>query len=322
MEYSRRRIGKLPLDEFVAVVATIYSSHDKHRTIWDVWSHTLHHAAGIAQQIRMGANEGQLYAEIADFSLWLFTTLLKLNGEFGKSGGRSERTQESIIRIRNSCSDLLWHKYPKLCPLCSAHKIGGGTTSPASLGLNPCDCLGRRAEVEQRDAKRKRLASVHHYSDRVPGEKPTSIDGWQQMFGAIFARNIAALSLADVTLHLMEELGEASDAMVRMYTYKEETFRSGEPNVRQLNLEGQLADVFSRTFVLIEKLDQSKRERRENEQRRADEELKESVRLSEIIWQRYGSEDLGSFYCPHCKKPVCRCQIILVPPTRTVEQLV
>src|SRR5260370_5993085 len=262
----------------------------------------------------MGGVEEKLHEEIADFSLWLFTTVLKLKGKFGESEGRSETAQESLIRIGNSCSDLRWHKYPNLCHSCSGRKIAGDTTIPASLGLNPCECLSRRPETEKKEERRKRLSGVHNYSDRVRGEKPISIDGWQQMFSAIFASNLTSLSLTQMALHVMEELGEASDAIIRMYTYKEETFRSGEPNWRQLNLEGQLADVFSRTFALAEKLNLLTNQ--SSDAKRA-----ESVRLSGIIWKRYGSESLTPFFCPFCKHPVCRCPLIFVPATRPIDEL-
>lgn len=307
MECSRTSVGQLPLDEFVNVVAAIYSVHDKHRSIWDVWCHTLHHAAGVAHQVRIGGIEKKLYEEIADFSLWLFTTVLKMKGNFGESAGTIE---ESLIRIGSSCSDLLWHKYPNICPLCSTDRI------PSTPGLIPCKCSGQITESEEKDARRQRLLGVRNYGNNIRHEKPSSIDAWQQMFADVFRKSLASLSLRQIVLHIMEELGEASDAMIRMYTYKEETFRLGEPNWRQVNLEGQLADVFSRTFALAEKLHLLK-----SETQSSDAGPSEPVRLSGIIWKRYGSDGLRSFFCPFCKQPVCCCPIILVPATRPVEEL-
>jgi hypothetical protein len=106
---SRREIGQIPLDQYVDTVASIYSSNDGKRSMWDVWCHTLHHAAGIAEQIRRRGPHESLHKEIADFCLWLFTAILKLTGKFGQSEGR-ETDQESIIRIQSTCSNLIWHK--------------------------------------------------------------------------------------------------------------------------------------------------------------------------------------------------------------------
>src|SRR5256885_17231047 len=98
MGYNRANAGLMPLDDYAQVVAQVYGKHDNHRSIWDVWLHALHHAGGIAEQIRR--NGPHLRREIADFSLWLFTAILKLNGNFGdlQSG---ETPVESVIKVQN-----------------------------------------------------------------------------------------------------------------------------------------------------------------------------------------------------------------------------
>jgi NTP pyrophosphatase (non-canonical NTP hydrolase) len=321
MGRSRREIGQIPLDQYVDAVASIYSTHDGKRSIWDVWWHTLHHAAGIAEQIRRHGPSEKLHIEIADFSLWLFTAVLKLTDKFGHSEGRTEKRQESLIRIQNRCSDLVWYKYPKLCPRCFA---GEKPNIEGSGDVSGCKCPPRRTENEDDETRRKRIMAVRHYSDTVRSAKPSGLDEWQEMFGAIFAKNLATFSPSDIALHLMEELGEVSDAMVRMYTYKEKTFRLGEPNWRMANLEGQLADVFSWLFVLIERLNFAVREGHQHEEQQlsAIPEHPVSNRLSSIIWRRYGSNELDSFYCPFCKHATCHCSIILVPETHPIEELV
>src|SRR5260370_17880697 len=123
MESSSANVGQKSLDEFVDVVAKVYSPHDRHRSVWDVWCHTLHHAAGVAEQIRKGAPHGDLYREIADFSLWLFTAILKLVGKFGEPKGSFEAPHDKFIRIQSTCSDLLWYKYPKSFPSSSVSMI-------------------------------------------------------------------------------------------------------------------------------------------------------------------------------------------------------
>jgi len=121
-------------------------------------------------------------------------------------------------------------------------------------------------------------------------------------------------------LRLMEELGKASDAMIRMYSYTEGKFQLGEPNWRQMKLEAQLADVFSWLFGLVEKLGRLKHACT-NHKVQPDAESLDSPRLSEIIWRRYGSDDAHSFFCPFCKGTVCSCPIVLVPATKPAEEL-
>src|SRR5438876_1021941 len=252
MEPSSASVGQKSLDEFVDVVAKIYIAHDKNRSIWDVWCHTLHHAASVAEQIRTGETGKILHKEIADFSLWLFTTVLKLRGKFGQSEGTFEAPHDRFIRIQSTCSDLLWHKYPKVCPFCLDRKPASDSQAEASVGsLITCHYGEILRVVEDTDSRRKRATALRHRSDAIRSEMPASIDEWQKMFTEIFEADLAVLTLKDIALRLMEELGEASNAMIRMYSYKEETFRFGEPNWRQTNLELQLADVFSWLFLLV-----------------------------------------------------------------------
>jgi len=220
-------------------------------------------------------------------------------------------TTEGLIRIRDTCSDLLWRKYPKLCPTCALQKI---TDKPENRleTLLPCECASRKREIEYKNARRIRLSKISSYSTKIGEEKPTSIDEWQTMFGSVFAQSIAGLSFVEMALHFLEELGETSDAMIRMYSYTSDNFAVGEPNWRQANLEAQLADVFSWLFALIEKINRSEQDRGRGEQ---------SVFLSQIIWDHYGSDDLHDFYCATCKHARCSCEIILVPDTRSSEEL-
>jgi NTP pyrophosphatase (non-canonical NTP hydrolase) len=324
MEYSHANVGQKPLDEYVDVVAKIYSEHDKNRSIWDIWCHTLHHAAGIAEQIRLGATGEGLRTEIADFSLWLFTAILKFRGKFGESKDGFEGPYDRFVRIQSPCTDLLWQKYPKACPSCSGLRIASERTDGVGPGhLNPCECPAQRPEAEDPATRRKRITALRNYSDEIRGEKPISIDDWQKMFGTVFESNLKALSLTDIGLHLMEELGEASDAIIRMYTYGERTFVKGEPNWRQSDLEGELADVISWLFALVEKLDSLRRNTHTDGKNESEPTVSpvEAVRLSAIIWERYGSDALNSFHCQKCKSRECHCEIILVPATRSTEEL-
>jgi hypothetical protein len=143
------------------------------------------------------------------------------------------------------------------------------------------------------------------------------------MFGAVFSDDLRLLTPSEIALHLMEELGEVSDAMIRMYSYSPRTFEGGEPNWRQVKLEAQLADVFSWLFALVEKLNSLKRFARgpETQGREMISPPVKTVTLSGIIWQRYGSDSLRTFCCWKCKLPACDCQIILVPATRPDTEL-
>lgn len=294
----------MQLDDYARVVPTIYGAHDKNRSLWDVWCHTLHHGAAVAERIRKGVAADKLSTEIADFALWLFTAVHRLSGRPGKRKTQDETPVEALVRIASSCSDLVWHRYPGVCHLCYARRIKGSEAALRGAGLlAPCDCSAHGPDCRDKNTKRMDSEDLLRFSEANRSLKPKTIDDWQSMFATIFGENIRQLSSTDIGLHFLEELGEVSDALVRMYSFTKKDFRSGEPNWRQARLEGQIADVFSWLYALVQKLNDVK-----------------PITLSGIIWRRYGSDSLQSFRCPICAKPVCSCPLIFVPATRPTQE--
>jgi NTP pyrophosphatase (non-canonical NTP hydrolase) len=283
----------------------------------------LHHAAAIAERARKKASADDLFKEIADFALWLFTAVHKLEGPIGEIRNTNETPLETVIRIRTGCSDLLWHRYPRFCPLCYERRTKGDRKLEKSQSfLEPCDCLSTDHVPQEKPLRRAALVALRGFSEETRNSKPKSIDGWQEMFETVFRANLRHLTLTDATSHLLEELGEASDAMIRMSSYRNEDFVKGEPDHRQFRLEAQVADVFSWLFAIVLKADLNRSgldcERSRSHELAA---TGAATRLSEIIWDRYGCEDLSSFWCPFCERIACECPLIFVPAARSVEDL-
>jgi NTP pyrophosphatase (non-canonical NTP hydrolase) len=311
-------VGRLQLDEYVSLVPAIYGKHDLHRSIWDVWCHTLHHGAAVAERIRKEAPADDLFTEIADLALWLFTSIQKLTGKPGKRKFPAEAPSDTLVRIRSRCSDLVWHRYPRICHLCYARRIANKVHG--SKLVAPCDCFGQKPDRRDKEAKRADLKALRRFSESIHSRKPKSIDEWQVMFGTVFGANIHRLSPTEIGFHLLEELGEASDAMARMYSYSKKNFRFGEPNWRRARLEDQIADALSWLFALVQKLNAMKFSSREVKLMRKNADMPR-VTLSEIIWRRYGSESRGTFRCPVCNGQVCSCPLIFIPGTHAMDDL-
>jgi NTP pyrophosphatase (non-canonical NTP hydrolase) len=325
MKHSSLTVGEMQLDNYVDLISEVYGQQDGNRSLWDVWGHALHHGAAIAERLRRSAPAAEVIQEIADFSLWLFTIVHKLRGEFGKpNSGATETAAESVIRVASGCSAMLWHKYPGLCPVCYGRRNQGQIVSPPVEALRqPCDCILYRDFSLDKDAWKENIMRLRAFSETVRAEKPTSIDQWQSMILKVFDANLNELSICEITLHLMEELGEAADAMVRMYSYKTDTFVDGAPRLRQLRLEAEIADIFSWLFAVVGKLELLKQNGVDIDRWQIHEEFKagEPLRLSQIIWRRYGSESLQSFYCPFCEHASCTCELVFVPTNRSIGEL-
>lgn len=326
MPLTKDSIGQTALDTFVEIIPAIYSNHDAKRDIMDVWFHASHHAAAIGEEVRKSKPGGKLLEEIADFAMWFFTLLGKLEGDLGVSEG-DEGPRQSLMRVAHPYSDLLWNKYPGLCPVCYWRRTGGDRSKEEASGFDrSCDCLLYDVEKRDQSEKKARVEALRAFATSRPGDKPASVDDWQRMFGGVFGSNLRHLDMTDIAFHLLEELGEVSDAMVRMYTYKEEEFLPGEVRWRQIWLEEELADVSSWLFALVEKANWITEIANEYDRWRlkgGSSEIQNRARisLSGIVWTRYGSDDLETLYCPFGPGQAqrCTCEILFVPEDISVE---
>lgn len=316
MKITKDTIGGMPLDNFIKEVVGIYHIQDEKRSIWDIWLHASHHAASIGEEARKYKPGEKLLAEIADFSMWLFTFVGKTKGSIGLP---SEHQEIEVCTIRTNekleFSDIIWNKYPGICPVCFWRRINSGIEISDDNFLKPCDCLIH--EVESRDQSRPKdnAKMLRDYAIQYYKHKPISVDQWQDMFKNIYQANLRHLSLIDIAFHLLEEVGEVCDAMSRMYTYIDKEFCHGEPPWRQKWLENEIADVSSWVFTLVNSLELMPEIAKAFQKYLIKDTILPTTKitLSGIIWNRYGSEERESLYCPHiCKEQVCKCPILLV----------
>lgn len=253
MRITKANIGNMPLDEFVTAVAGIYETQDEKRSIWDIWLHTVNHAAAIGEEARKYKPGGKPLEEIADSSMWLLTFVGKIRGTFGSVAGK-QRIEESTIRTEVTLSDIIWNKYPMVCPVCFGRRFDDCGAMDTQL-TKPCDCLLYPVETRGQSQIRDHINKLRQYAKDHIHDKPMSVDGWQQMFRDIYEPNLRHLSLTDIAFHLLEEVGEVSNAVLRMYTYDKGKFQAGEPEWRQNGLENEIADVSSWLFTLVNHLE-------------------------------------------------------------------
>lgn len=314
MKITKDNVGNKPLDDFIAAVAGIYDIQDEQRSLYDIWLHATHHAASIGEEIRKFKPGEKLFKEIADFAMWLFTFVGKINVPLGTQTN-PHGIEESTIRIRGkiSFSDIIWNKYPRLCPVCfwrRFQKIG----RIEDVRAGPCDCLVHEVEMRDKAQEKQQLEELQRYANMHSKNKPETVDGWQDMFKDIYKANLRHLDLEDIAFHLLEEVGEVSNAVVRSYTYVGEELKAGEPYSRQRFLESEIADVSSWIFALVNCLELVPEIAKELEKFVFGETVlrDEKITLSRIIWKRY-AWPRNSWYCPHvCESPKCKCPIHLI----------
>ena len=107
-------------------------------------------------------------------------------------------------------SDLLWNKFPDLCPYCKKE------TCQCGIGKEQLDVIG-----------------IKKIADDSRKHKPQTLTEWQELFQRIYPRG-ADSSFHINVMHLAEELAELSEA------YRKKYIKKDIPCV-----EMELADVFS-----------------------------------------------------------------------------
>ena len=201
-----------------------------------------------------------------------------------------------------------------MCPVCYWRRTDGGNRrkEKGKNFRNSCDCLLFDIESRDQSEKKRRTKALRAYARQIIKCKPVSVDDWQDMFARIYKANLRHIDLSDIAFHLLEEMGEVSDAMVRIYTYSRiRPLTSEEPLWRQTWLEEEIADVSSWLLALVEKLDFVRETADEYDRWRFKDTFaaRTKIQLSRIIWTRYGSDERKCFYCPHCKETTCNCEI-------------
>ena len=234
--------GDLPIDAFVQAITTIYAHHDRKRSIWDCWFHAQHHAAGVAEHVRKGILDGPLFDELADFAMWVFTMVSKRGAPLGQPQDWEVRQEEALVRVSKPLSGLLWTKFPGACPWCATR-----STITQAHYVRPCICQDDSGVTAH--PSRKVLDTVWvDYATAHGHHTPPTIDAWQTLFGTVYSQRLERLDPRSLALHLLEEVGEVSDAIVRTYSYIEGELKAGAPNHREARLGGAVSDVVSLLF--------------------------------------------------------------------------
>jgi len=314
VDCTNKTIGAIGLDSLIEGISSVYANHDRSRSLWDIWSHALHHGAAVAEEIRkhgeVVAIDGKLRQELADLTLWFFTMLVKLRGPIG-SADPGMPPQDSLVRISVGPSRLMWNRYPGVCPWCFCLQYPTERDDAANAsgpGSCRCDELNISAVPKVKMEIRKRAERMRRKAEACRESMPRSLDEWQALIRAIYRSRLTKLSTTDVTLHLLEEMGEVSDGLIRMYTYSKKDHVEKEIFARQIRLEDELADTLSWIFSLLECLGKGNASG-------------ESILMSAILWAQYGSNDKRCLFCRHCGDPVCSCPVRLISDREDVAEL-
>lgn len=292
------------------------------------WLRVVAHATTACEEVRKRAWDVTL-RELGDLVNWWLAFIAKLN----RLATVPENDNDVVFALPLRPSDIVWLKYPEVCPVEFGLAVGEGNlptwdNRPADL----CQCLARKKENEDRSPEQKELAKtrLREFAIRNSERRPESMAELESCLRRVFSSSVYAIQIDEIAFHLLEEVGEVSQALAQAsishaVTQKDapsELFET-ERTIAAQSIAEELADVFSWTVSLVDKLrlqfeslekysavpvpEEGSAEAKTLKQIQ---ELvvfgAQRVNLADIIWRMYG-EPFGEFRCRVCKLATCRC---------------
>lgn len=313
---------KCSIDDYVHDAGLIWPA-DKKRSVFDLWCYVLNHAAKLGEAIRR-EEYAEAGHEVGRVAVWLFSFIARLQAP-------TKKAVDSLFFVSTPLSEIIWNKYPNCCPVCYESRVvipqlKGKDVEDWNGSLRTCRCMLRLEAVERR--KEKKIGETERevirrrrreYAERVrpKGSKAFSLDDLENMYFNIFQPAITALTPESIGFHFLEEVGEVSEALTLLYTFREKEEATRELyELRKLEVENEIADVFSWLFAVSSKL-RLIYEKFDRSPKRLYPGLKVSLpryapqmRVSKRIWAEYATRQ-GGFGCRRCGLLTCICRIFL-----------
>lgn len=335
------------IDDYFDDVVWIWERDKTERSVLDLWLHVVDHCTRLVEAVRK-ERPRDVIDDLADTVMWLFSFLAQTHD--------SKHNIDQAFRVCEKPSDLIWNKFPAYCPACLDYEFtkiidqtpaddvdeASEKATPAikewiaieaekSNAPTPCHCLSRIEFVEERHLNFKGITPVlddfrllYAETTRSIGKKIIGMSELQSMFEAIFGNAYQVFSVQNIAFHLLEEVGEVSQALKDCYTFDEnrEPFSEELLRRRKMKLKEEIADVFSWLHALMLKIKHVYyRDAQEYFQSLLSsqqlvtvhfQKLVESISLPDIIWAKYGVTSDGkvrdTLCCAACFCAPCECK--------------
>ena len=290
------------------------------------WLRVVAHATSACEEVRKRAWDVAL-CELGDLVNWWLAFIAKLN----QLAAVPENDNDVVFALPFPPSVIVWLKYPKVCPVEFGLAVGEGNMPtwddrPAQL----CQCLARKKENEDRSPEQKELAKrrLREFANSNSERRPESMAELESSLRGVFASSVYVLQIDEIAFHLLEEVGEVSQALAQASISRAVTQEDAPPELFETertiaaqSIAEELADVFSWTVSLVDKL-RLQFESLEKYSAVPEEASAEAttlkqiqelvvygarrVNLADIIWRMYG-KPFEEFRCRVCKLATCRC---------------
>lgn len=274
---TRARKDTATIDDYAKDIQKIWPP-DKTRPVLLQWLLVVAHASTLAEEVRKSAWDKVVH-EVGEVFVWWLTFILRINEP-------PEDNAEAVFHLPCLPSQIIWSKFPNLCPVCFAFGLDEARSGELVTRIDfseitiqedemlqvyekvrtGCGCLTRKRFVESRSVEFKRFTKDQLSKlcelEQVREGRPESLSDLESKLKNIFEPTIYVLTAEEIAFHLLEEIGEVSEALANLMMQPihgedgvligEEDFLK-EHNLRLRNLREELADVFSWTITMREK---------------------------------------------------------------------
>jgi NTP pyrophosphatase (non-canonical NTP hydrolase) len=260
------------IEEYAEVIGNIWPQ-DKERPIWLIWIHVMSHATVVCEEVRKNRWH-KVAKELAEVLVWWLTFIRRVTQPPPKNVSDAVKI---IPYIAVNPSDIVWFKYPRLCPVCFGRWVHSHCQPTEDIPRlisgklreikhffkeNPqCTCLAAKHDVEERDGQFKTFTKLclKEYAKKTRKlRRPNSLKEMAEMLNDIFANNIEVLSVEEIAFHLLEEVGEVSKSLSALFMQEipEADFDAflKERETKAADFAEEIADVFSWAVSLLAKI--------------------------------------------------------------------
>lgn len=215
------------IDEFVSGISDVYGHNDEGRGEEELWLQVVEESSQIAEAVRENSYE-KILKNSVDLLAWLSGFVSKCH------------SKDSICHFEDKLSVIIHTKFPGRCPRCKN---------------NPCQCLSRMKELQERDQEHKRrvYAESEEEANNTMESRPKRLDEIVAKFYQIFANNLMIMNIQEIAFHLLEEVGEVA---VELRELRARNGNGEESEIKEIKteLKKEIADVFSWVLALIIKV--------------------------------------------------------------------
>jgi NTP pyrophosphatase (non-canonical NTP hydrolase) len=271
----------------------IYGKKNKDLSSEELWFRVFENSSKVAENLRR-YKYAAAFESLAHVTCWLL--------------GFSTRIEKNV-------EDVVWKKYPYICPYCRKEKEDV---------VRPCSCGTMRTQLEEAESAKKekmvREEMMKYYAERFKDKKPKKLDDWVTMYEQLYGNITYSIPIEHIGFHLMEEIGEVSRCLRRRKEFEKRVGRGLEDGTDlqmaraqfDKDLDSEIADVFSWTCTLVHKI-RSLAKALEDFQDHMSEMMQIKVTLrsreykfelpeitfSDVLYMIYGKG------CPSCQNKVC-----------------